>query len=278
MKKLNLMIQIVKHILLKFNNSFKSIKNPNTNAIEKYYDAETVNYLSTYGKLIQAARPASDIDLINQLSDSIGFEDGMRVLDAGCGVCGPAVEFAKIKQLKIEAITISEVQVRESKKLIKDNNLTDHINVFKGDFAELDSLFAHDSFDKIYFLETLGYANDYKKVLANSVKVLKTGGSIYIKDFFEAPTLTIKNKKNQKTFIEQTRIEYHYKIHNTIDIISTLIKLGLYIEFIKSFDIKEDYTKPINFELQNNSHKVFTKAINTPFQLFEVLEIKFRKI
>ena len=32
------------------------------------------------------------------------------------------------------------------------------------------------------------------------------------------------------------------------------------------------------FEAMNSAHTVYTKAIHTPFQLFESLELKFRKV
>lgn len=256
----------------------KPVANPVTAEIEAYYDRETDSYLSTYGKIIQASRPASDEDFINYLIDVIGLEDGMRVLDAGCGVCGPAIEFAKLKKLDIEAITISGVQVDESNKNIAETNLMDRINVTKGDFSQLDSIYQANSFDRIFFLETLGYAEDIRTVLSSAVKVLKPGGSIYVKGFFEVPILDPAKRKVQHHIIEQVRVEYLYKSVDTIDLIEAFRELGLYIEFVKPFSMVEDFTRAATFEQQNSFHNIYTTAINSSFQIVEVLEVKFRKI
>lgn len=257
---------------------FKPIANPVTAEVEAYYDRENDSYLSTYGKIIQASRPASDEEFIDYLIDAIGLEDGMQVLDAGCGVCGPAIEFAKRKKINVKAVTISGVQVDESNKNIIEANLTDRIQVTKGDFSLLEAIYPPESFDKIYFLETLGYANDFKKVLSSAAKVLKRGGSIYIKDFFEVPILEADKRTIQHQIIEQVRLEYLYKAVGIVELITAFRELGLYIEFVKPFAMIENFTKAATFEQQNNSHSIYTKAINAPFQLLEVLEVKFKKI
>ena len=43
-------------------------------------------------------------------------------------------------------------------------------------------------------------------------------------------------------------------------------------------NITEDFTRAALFETVNKAHTVYTKAIHTPFQLFESLELKFRKV
>src|SRR6187402_522398 len=113
---------------------YDPIKAPVVKEVEEYYNSNTAEYLSSYGKIIQAARPTSDNEFIKHISENIGIEDGMHILDAGCGVCGPAVEFAKLKKITIDAVTISEVQVLEARKHISENNLDLSINVKKGDF------------------------------------------------------------------------------------------------------------------------------------------------
>src|SRR6056297_890934 len=106
---------------------------------EKYYDSWTEKYLNSgYGNIIQAHRPTNVEDLLNYTAKKAGIKDEMKILDAGCGVCGPAVFFAKKFDIKIEALTISEVQLNHSKKLINQNELNNKIKLFKGDFHNLD--------------------------------------------------------------------------------------------------------------------------------------------
>ena len=173
------------------------VKPPVSSEIEKYYDNRTDDYVRDYGDIIQAARPTSDEEFINFLVKSVDPKPGMRLLDAGCGVCGPAIGIAKSRNVTIDGITISQKQVDESKKRIEKEGLTDRIKPIKGDFHKLQDYYSQDSFDIIYFLETLGYANNIQTVLEGSLKVLKVGGYIYIKDFFMVPLVNNESMVNE---------------------------------------------------------------------------------
>lgn len=256
----------------------KPIAAPITADVEEYYDRETDAYLSTYGVIIQADRPSLDTDLMNYFSKSMAVRDGMHLLDAGCGVCGPAVGLAKNNNITIEAITISEVQVVKARQYVTENGLDKRINVAKADYADLSKLYAANTFDVVYFMETLGYANDLRTVLTGVAKVLKQGGSVYIKDFFLVPILDIEKRKIQRDYTEDIRNEYLYRILDLNHLVATLKETGLYIEFIRHFDIIEDFTIAAGFEVIRNNHTVYTKTLHAPFQIFEVLEIKFRKV
>ncbi len=256
----------------------KPIAAPITTEVEDYYDRETDAYLSTYGEIIQSARPASDADLMDYFADSMAIRDGMHLLDTGCGVCGPAVGLAKRYTITIEAITISEIQVLKSRQYITENGLDECINVTKADYANLPKLYSTNSFDLVYFLETLGYANDIRAVLAGAASVLKQGGCVYVKDFFLVPILDIEKRKVQHDYTERIRNEYLYRILDLNQLVTTLRETGLFVEFIRPMSITEDFTKAALFETANSSHSIYTKAINAPFQLFESLEMKFRKV
>ncbi|GAB3513267.1 hypothetical protein GCM10027341_55080 [Spirosoma knui] len=246
--------------------------------MEAYYDQETDSYLKTYGKIIQSARPASDDDLIAYFANSMGIRDGMHLLDAGCGVCGPAVGLAKLHKITLEAITISDVQVRKARQYVAENQLEQSIYVSKADYANLAELYPPGNFDLVFFLETLGYANDVGAVLNAVTTVLKPGGSVYIKDFFLVPILEDDKRAVQQTYTESIRREYLYRIPNLTDLIDTLREMGLFLEFIRPMAITEDFTRAALFETVNTAHSVYTKTMHTPFQLFESLELKFRKV
>lgn len=246
--------------------------------IENYYDKNNDLYLKRYGTIIQAARPQSDKDLIEYYIKSMNINDGMRLLDAGCGVCGIAIEFAKKMNVHIDGITISTKQFDVASSDINENNLTNKINVIKGDYSELHKHYPENYFDLIYFHESLGYADDMIKVLQSANQVLKPGGSIYIKDFFLVPITNKSNKIIQNDFKKEIRKQYLYNVLDFEMLVAVLRNLGLYIEFIKSMDVIEDFTRALNYELSNNEHDIYTKAINNSFQLFEPLEFKFKKM
>lgn len=263
------------------NNKF-SVKNhvklPVSEEIEKYYDHRTEDYVRDYGDIIQAARPASDEEFINFLIKSMNPKEGMRLLDAGCGVCGPAIGIAKSINVIIDGITISQKQVDESIKRIEKEGLSDRIKPIKGDFHKFQDYYSQDTFDIIYFLESLGYAENIQTVLEGTLKILKVGGYIYIKDFFMVPILNKEHEIFRLKSLEEIRSQYHYKVANLTKLISELRSLGLYIEYVRKLDFIEDFAKASTFEQNNADHQIYTRMIHNGFQLFEPLELKFKKM
>lgn len=157
--------------------------------IASYYDRTTETYLRIYGEVIQAFRPKSNRKLLSYLRSSIGFKKGQKILDAGCGVGGPAVYFANKVNVSIEGVTISDVQVEKANEKIRSKRLSSRVNIQKGDFHHLSQYFSPLDFDGAIFLESLGHAEDPVKVLNEAAQLVKPNGFIYIKDFL---------KKNQK--------------------------------------------------------------------------------
>ncbi len=251
---------------------------PVTDEVAKYYDKETDAYLGSYGAIIQASKPTSESEFISYLAKQLGLKEGMRLLDAGCGIGGPAVGLAKESNVSIEGITISPVQVEKGRKFIAENGLSDKVNINLGDFAAIEKLYPANSFDVVYFLESFGYAKSQKAVLESAIKVVKQGGYIYIKDFFITAITNPEHKKVQQEYTTRVRNEYLYKVLVLHELIEMAHSLGLYIEFVVPIGIQEDFSLPCAFEIQNNHHSVYSDCIRLGFQIFEVLEVKLRKV
>lgn len=254
-----------------------SIPPASTESVESYYERETEKYLEIYGDVIQATRASSDNVHLDYLIQSMGICDEMLLLDAGCGVCGPAIHFAGSKDVRIEAVTISQKQVDISIRKIKEAELNERINVKKGDFSNLKEIYRNKSFDIIYFLETLGYAPNFSDVIKESTDLLKNGGILYIKDFFLLPLTQRERIERQREIKQEVRQEYQYKILDFVKLIESIRKNGLRIHFIKPPDILNDMSRALKFEEMSENHNCFTKAVNNPYGLFETLELKLYK-
>src|ERR1700741_228174 len=152
--------------------------------VATFYNEQTDNFLRVYGKVIQAFRTKNVETLLDYQINAIGLKAEMNVLDAGCGVCGPAVHFASKANCHIDAITISHKQVELAKQNIADAKLQSKVEVIEGDYHQLENYYPQNNFDAVYFLESFGHAHDHLKVLDSVWKVLKPGGVIYIKDLF----------------------------------------------------------------------------------------------
>jgi SAM-dependent methyltransferase len=163
--------------------------------VRDYYDRLTpiilkdVGYTYQGGTLVKhQGDPFHETNI--HLAERAGIRPGMRVLDAGCGACGPAVDIARhVGDIRIDAVTISEIQAEAARAHVSRHNLTDRIHVRVGDYHN--SGFADKTFDVVYFFESSGYSEDPQKLLREIFRILKPGGTIYIKDVFsEEPPLT----------------------------------------------------------------------------------------
>jgi SAM-dependent methyltransferase len=152
--------------------------------VRAYYDEWTGKYVEDFGDCIQAHRPTHDEDLLDYLLTRAGLRDGQCVLDAGCGVCGPARYFARRRNLRIQAITVSPVQAALARAANSAAGLDDRIDVTVGDFHQLTDVYGREKFDAVYFLESLSHSSRPGETLASVYQALKPGGTVYVKDYF----------------------------------------------------------------------------------------------
>ena len=77
----------------------------------------------------------------------MNIKPGMRVLDVGCGVGGPAREISMFTDCKVVGVNNNEFQVGRARKYTKAMDLQDNVTFVKGDFMALAEQFGENSFD-----------------------------------------------------------------------------------------------------------------------------------
>ncbi len=216
--------------------------------VADYYNQWQQGYNDVYGDTIQAYRPADKNELMQYIALSSGIANGMKILDAGCGVCGPASWLAEHYNVHITGITVSEIQVEQARKNIKQKNSADRVEVIYGDYHELSSIFEENTFDKVLFLESLGHSADTLKVITETYKVLKPGGSIYIKDFYyKEPADAFWKKRIEKVVANINRL-YNYNTLNLNNTLTALRSQNFEIDFVKKFSFTDDISIRYEFE------------------------------
>jgi len=240
---LSVTVIILLAIIIKKNSSVKQPPKPivkTPQEVGEFYNEQTDNFLKVYGKVIQAFRTKDVSVLLEYQKNTMGLKEGQLVLDAGCGVCGPAIYFSENSGVSIEAISISKVQVEKAKENIRNSKASDKIKVIEGDYHLLENYYKADNFDVIYFLESFGHATNHFKVLDSAWKVLKPGGIIYIKDLFWKKALYPGMEKGIEKEINNINRAYRYNVPDLNSILDHIRKKGFILSSLKTIDIPLD--------------------------------------
>jgi len=219
----------------------KAINNNNSERVQEFYNENTEKFLAVYGDIIQAFRTLNITDYLSYTIKSAGILPGMKVLDAGCGVCGPAIYFAEnILDIQIDACTISDVQFNMAKKNIADKDLGNSITPHLLDYHTIASRFGNEAFDMIYFLESFGHSTSKMELIDACWKVLRPGGKLYIKDLFKR----ISNDDWEQLRIDEICTEintaYEYDIPDLSSTLNILRSVGLELRTVKVPEIEID--------------------------------------
>jgi len=110
------------------------------------------------------------------LAAKMGLRPGMRVLDVGCGIGGPAREIARFADVQIVGVNNNRFQVGRATAMTKRAGLQGQITYVQGDFMKLAEQFGENSFDAVYAIEATVHAPTFEGVYGEIMKVLKPGG------------------------------------------------------------------------------------------------------
>uniref|UniRef100_B8HTZ2 Methyltransferase type 11 n=1 Tax=Cyanothece sp. (strain PCC 7425 / ATCC 29141) TaxID=395961 RepID=B8HTZ2_CYAP4 len=173
--------------------------------LKHYYNSMNPVIVQDVGTTYQAALVTTDAaDPFRAtnlfVAERAGIKPGDYLLDAGCGAGGPAIDIAQnFEGVRIEGITISESQAQTAHQLIQQANLSDRIHVHVGDFHHLP--FENNTFDVVYFLETMGHTIDLPGLCAEVYRVLRPGKTLYLKEIFiKEPPLTEQEEQDLAVF------------------------------------------------------------------------------
>lgn len=196
--------------------------------VRHYYDRMNPVILKDVGKTYQSGLlvTTSKTDPYRETNlycaTQAGIHRGYRVLDAGCGVCGPSIDIAQhFEEVIIDAITLSPAQANTARELVQQAGLANRIQVHVGDFHYLP--FADGVFDLVFFLESSGYSYDHQRLFSEVYRVLRPGGSLYIKEPFTKSS-PLSNQEQQE-LAEFNQI-YVYKTALMSDVVRAISVAG----------------------------------------------------
>ena len=156
--------------------------------VADYYDKWTELFLEEFGPVFQAGalRVGAEVDhhtSVLEMARRAGVRNGDRILDAGCGVGGPAAIIAgALPDVLIDGVTISGRQVELGRQRLADLGLAERVRLHAADYHA--TAFEDGTFDIVLFLESTGYTYDADQLCAEAFRLLRPGGRLYMKDVF----------------------------------------------------------------------------------------------
>jgi cyclopropane fatty-acyl-phospholipid synthase-like methyltransferase len=208
--------------------------------VGNFYNQYNDKFIQVYGEIIQAFRTQDVSILLDYQIDAMQLKQGMKVLDAGCGVCGPATYFAEKAGVIVHAVTISEEQVKRAEEKIESKQLQEKVVVKKGDYHDIKSIFPNNEYDVVYFLESFGHSPYHEQAIDSAWNVLKPGGLLYIKDLFRRIPLLPEHGPKIDFEIEKINEAYRYNVADLNTILDYVRKKGFVVAAVKTIDLKMD--------------------------------------
>jgi len=169
------------------------------NDISRYYDLSEIHYRRIwnldkshslhYGYWDDSVRNFHEalLNINKVLAEIAEIRNGENVLDAGCGIGGSSIWLAKEKNCRVTGISLNEKQIRKAIGLAKTFSVTERILFEKKDYTK--TLYPANSFDVVWAIESVCYADDKGDFLKEAFRVLKPAGRLIIADFFKKKDL-----------------------------------------------------------------------------------------
>ena len=277
-------------MLKKFFDLFKSETTPvaapvkkqpvlNSGEVATFYNNNTDKFLEVYGEIIQAFRTNNVYDYLDYTIQNAELKDSQKILDAGCGVGGPASYFATKLKADVEGLTISELQFKKANEAKASKTLLGTTHFTLGDYHLMDEIYGAEKFDRVVFLESFGHSNNKPLLIEKALKVLKPGGVLYIKDLFKREHPNPEDGQLIDNIVAEIDRAYCYHVADLHEVLATLRRLNFIVLFVKTPDVKVGEFEHLT--ISNNFQELFdiAKIISWENYIFPVdfYEIKAMK-
>lgn len=169
------------------------------NDISRYYDLSEVHYRKIwnldkshslhYGYWDDSVRNFHDalLNINKVLAEIAEIKEGEHILDAGCGIGGSSIWLAKEKNCFVTGISLNENQINKATVLGGKLGVAKKVLFEKKDYTN--TFYPGGSFDVVWAIESVCYADDKGDFLKEANRVLKPGGRLIIADFFKKKDL-----------------------------------------------------------------------------------------
>lgn len=190
-----------------------------------YYDLATDFYEEAWGQQFHFCRFAIGESRLKALARHehylaymMNLKTGMKVLDVGCGVGGPAREISNFTGCDIVGLNNNGYQIQKANAHAKREKLNHKVSFVKGDFmvsclstssmicrwmltglgGQQHLEFPDDSFDAVYAIEATVHAPSLQAVYEQIYRVLKPGGTFGVYEWVMTDKYDETNEKHRE--------------------------------------------------------------------------------
>jgi len=178
------------------------------NDISRYYDLSEVHYRKIwdldkshslhYGYWDDSVKNfnAALLNLNKVLAEIADIKEGENILDAGCGVGGSSLWLAKEKNCTVTGISLNKRQIDKANALANEIGMQEKVSFEQKDYTN--TFYPANSFDVVWAIESVCYADDKSDFLKEANRILKPGGRLIIADFFKKKDLNERENEHVK--------------------------------------------------------------------------------
>lgn len=172
--------------------------------VQAYYHLITTTYRQFWGDSYHFAlfagsetREEALVETEKMIARNGGFEPGMKVLDVGCGLGGPALTIAEYSGARVTGLDIYEPHVRIAQRRAAERGLAARTCFLAAD--AMDMPFPDASFERVYVFEAGCHAPDKRAFYRECARVLRPGGEFLGLDWMRGEGL---NSWEEEAYIE----------------------------------------------------------------------------
>ena len=200
--------------------------------IARYYDLSEVHYRKFwrldksrslhYGYWDDSVKNFHEalLNLNKVLAEMAEIKEHENILDAGCGVGGSSIWLAKEKNCTVTGVSLNKRQIDKANTLAKACGVHEKVSFEQKDYTN--TFYPANSFDVVWAIESVCYADDKSDFLKEATRVLKPGGRVIVADFFKKKGLTREQTEEVRQWAAcwaindfATREEFEYKLKET---------------------------------------------------------------
>ncbi|MDH3942877.1 MAG: methyltransferase domain-containing protein [Anaerolineae bacterium] len=126
------------------------------------------------------------LDATREMAALVGLTPGMRVLDVGSGVGGPARTLAAEYGCTVVGLDLTEEYVLAAEMLTEMVGLDDQVSFRQGDALEMP--FDDGEFDVVWFQSSMMNIPQKERLIGQTRRVLRPGGLAAVEGAFKGPT------------------------------------------------------------------------------------------